>query len=180
VSPTAELDVSTNRDSRLVNSSPTRPNKTVADVFSAKFERQPNVTTEQFSERYFVKTAAFRAISLHHKMAFTGRKGSGKTTLLKVYKHQHVSDYFSPIDVEVNDWDLHYLLEDLTFKPAEGDLYYTTEESKIFDFVWPVFLSLCIVRSLIVSGLASAADIIPRQDHVEQFERASGRYDSLF
>lgn len=146
-------------------------------AFFRKSERAP-VSIEVFSKRFFVKTAAFRAIGLHHKMAFTGRKGSGKTTLLKVYKHQNAEKYFSPIDIEVNDWNLHYLLEDLTFRPAEGDLFYTAEESKIFDFVWPVFLSLCMVRSLCESKRIKPSEILQR--YSKNFERSSGRYEALF
>jgi hypothetical protein len=161
-------------DPRSLDSAPAEH---LTRAFFIKSERTP-VSMEDFSERYFVRTLAFRAIGFHHKMAFTGRKGSGKTTLLKVYKHQNRGRYFPPIDIEVNDWNLHYLLEDFTFKSAEGDLYYTAEESKIFDFIWPIFLSLCIVRSLCEARRAIASDLMQR--YTAQFEAAASRYESLF
>jgi hypothetical protein len=99
-----------------------------------KAERAP-MPLPEFNQKLFVKTAAFRAVRMYHRMVFTGRKGSGKTTLLKIYKYQNQDRYFFPIDIEVNDWSLHYILGDLTFVPREGDLSYTQEESKIFDFI---------------------------------------------
>lgn len=157
-----------------------RPERQVEGVFFRKSERTP-ITIAEFSERFFVKTAAFGAIGLHHKMAFTGRKGSGKTTLLKVYKHLNATRYFVPIDVEVNDWNLHFLLQHLTFRSAEGDLHYTAEESKIFDYIWPVFLSLCMARSLCASNPQMTFDtILVNRRYHEQFAEAKDRYESLF
>ena len=152
----------------------------VSDAFFRKAERT-SFTIDEFSNEFFVKTSAFRAIGKYHKIAFTGRKGSGKTTLLKVYKFQNSELYFDPIDVEVNDWNLHYLLQDLTFKSAEGDLTYTAEESKVFDYIWPVFLSLCMVKSVISCvGDTSLGKLLPKKAHVERFECDSGRYEALF
>lgn len=157
-----------------------RPEHHVEGIFFRKSERTA-ISIDAFSERFFVKTAAFRAIGLHHKMAFTGRKGSGKTTLLKVYKYLNRQRYFKPIDIEVNDWNLHYLLEDLTFKPTEGDLYYTAEESKIFDFIWPVFLTFCMVRSLHeTESSIHISELIPNQIYADQFIRSVNNYESLF
>lgn len=150
------------------------------DIFFRKSERGP-FDISQFSKFFFVKTNAFRAIGNYHKIAFTGRKGSGKTTLLKVYKHQNESRYFAPIDVEVNDWNLHYLLQDLTFRSAEGDLTYTAEESRVFDFIWPVFLSLCMVRSIVETRVdVSISTLLPIAEHQENFLRNRDRYESLF
>ncbi|MBN9678859.1 P-loop ATPase, Sll1717 family [Salipiger bermudensis] len=152
----------------------------VNDAFFRKAERT-NFTIDEFSKNFFVKTGAFRAIGKYHKIAFTGRKGSGKTTLLKVYKHQNSEIYFDPIDVEVNDWNLHYLLQDLTFKSAEGDLTFTAEESKVFDYIWPIFLSLCMVKSVKTCGEElHVGDLLPKKTHSERFENDSGRYEALF
>lgn len=153
------------------------PVRDLNGAFFRKSEHAP-VSMKEFCERYFVKTAAYRAIGFHHKMAFTGRKGSGKTTLLKVYKYHNKRRYFPPIDIEVNDWNLHYVLENFTFKSTEGDLYYTAEESKIFDFIWPVFLSLCMVRSLCETGRFIPNNLMQR--YVDQFQESSTRYESLF
>jgi len=152
-------------------------------VMGPKFERtsrQEGEFVQDFNDRFFVKTMAFRSIGDHRNMAFTGRKGSGKTTLLTIYKHRNAARYFSPADSKVNDWNLHYLLGDLTFRPAEGDLSYTAEESRIFDFIWPIFLSLCLVRSLKMSMDIPTGEVIARPRYVQRFEECAGRYDTLF
>ncbi|PZR31479.1 P-loop ATPase, Sll1717 family [Caulobacter segnis] len=170
--------VMSDEDQATSSQDSTRPDGRVDEAMFRKSERAP-LSVADFSRLYFVKTAAFRAIGRHHKMAFTGRKGSGKTTLLKVYKHQNEERYFLPIDVEVNDWNLHYILGDLTFRPAEGDLSYTAEESKVFDFVWPIFLSLCMVRSL-EGAHPYPEHLLSHVEHSRRFSSSKGRYDQLF
>jgi hypothetical protein len=154
--------------------------KDVERAMFRKSERAP-MTLQEFNDRFFVQTAAFRAIGSNHRMAFTGRKGSGKTTLLKIYKYQNSDRYFDPIDVEVNDWNLHYLLGELVFKPTESDLRYTEEESRVFDFIWPVFLSLCLVKSLLASNSSlSANELLPKMTHARRFSKCNDRYELLF
>jgi hypothetical protein len=149
-------------------------------VLFAKAERTL-IPLHEFNKLLFVKTAAFRSLHDYHRMAFTGRKGSGKTTLLKIYKFQNEGKYFSPIDIEVNDWNLHYILGDLTFRPREGDLSYTEEESRIFDFVWPTFLALCLVRSVRDTNPGTRLDhLIPSRNLGERFRVCERRYDALF
>lgn len=150
------------------------------DVLFPKAERAP-MSLQDFSQRLFVKTSAYRAIGQYHRMAFTGRKGSGKTTLLKIYLHNNKSRFFEPIDIEVNDWRLHYILSDLTFRGKESDLQYTEEESRIFDFIWPVFLSLCMVKS--ISGSfddVTLNDLIPNPQAAARFKKEHKRYEGLF
>lgn len=149
-------------------------------VLFAKAERT-TIPLHEFNKLLFVKTTAFRSLRDYHRMAFTGRKGSGKTTMLKIFKFQNEGRYFCPIDIEVNDWNLHYILGDLTFQPREGDLQYTEEESRIFDFIWPVFLALCLVRSIRASRPDVRLDhLIPSRGLAERFRECEKRYDALF
>jgi ABC-type transport system involved in cytochrome c biogenesis ATPase subunit len=90
--------------------------KSIDENFFVKAERS-GISIKEFTDRYFTKTSFYNQLGRLHKFAFTGRKGSGKTTLLQVYKYQNRRKYFSPIDIQVNDWNLHYVLGDLTFKP---------------------------------------------------------------
>lgn len=154
------------------------PTVQVDDAFFRKAERT-SLTLDEFSDKLFVKTSAYKAIKQYHNMAFTGRKGAGKTTLVKIYRHRNAHLYFEPIDIEVNDWNLHYLFDDLTFKSKESDFHYTEEESKIFDYVWPVFLALCMVRSVSTSSSIPVRMLVSDPDRARRIE-ASERYDSLF
>ena len=119
--------------------------------FSVKYERS-GVPIDVFYEHYFTNTEFFRTIGQFHRFAFAGRKGSGKTTLIKIYQYANREKYFHPIDVEVNDWNLHYILGDLQFKQAQGDFRYQQSESKVFDFIWATFLCFSMVRSLLEYG----------------------------
>jgi TIR domain len=148
----------------------------------AMFTKQERASydIEYFSNKIFTKTSAYRNIDRYQKSAFTGRKGAGKTTLLKVYKFRNASHYFQPIDVEVNDWDLHDILGDLTFRKPEGDLSYTAQESKIFDFIWPVFLSFAMVRSIQETNLPATVPLIKNREFSNRFEDAKNRYAKIF
>lgn len=154
---------------------PIRPGKhrsiggNIAENFFFKAERS-GISIKEFTARYFTKTNFYNQLGRLHKVAFTGRKGSGKTTFLQVYKYQNRRRYFSPIDIQVNDWNLHYVLGDLTFKQAQGDFSYTQEESRVFDFVWAVFLSFCLVRSL--SETAKASRTEDARHHANQILRS--------
>jgi TIR domain len=151
----------------------------VDKAFFSKSERS-SMTLEEFNNKLFVKTAAFNSIDRYHKSAFTGRKGSGKTTLLKMFKYRNKVRYLSPIDVEVNDWSLHDIIGDLTFRTPEGDLSYTAHETKIFDFVWPVFLGFCMVRSLVESLEVDSDNLIQSDVFARKFKSTKMRYDQIF
>lgn len=83
------------------------------------------------------------------------------------------------------------MLGDLTFKQAQGDFSFTQEESRVFDYVWAVFLSFCLVRSLYVTArISRAEDSRKRQNAVlklirldpfrMQFTKSMRLYSELF
>jgi hypothetical protein len=148
----------------------------------AMYTKQERATydIEYFSTHIFTKTSAYRNIDRYQKSAFTGRKGAGKTTLLKVFKFRNSSNYLKPVDVEVNDWSLHDILGDLTFRKSEGDLSYTALESKIFDYIWPVFLSFTIVKSIEDTALKCSLPLIKGSYFGGRFVESKNRYDKLF
>jgi hypothetical protein len=152
------------------------------DPFSVKYERS-GVPIDAFYDHYFTNTEFFRSIGQFHRFAFAGRKGSGKTTLIKMYQYANKDKYFHPIDVEVNDWNLHYILGDLHFKQAQGDFRYQQPESKVFDFIWAVFLCLSMVRSLLetenIPRDRITACILPPR-YRSEFVRTRTRNDELF
>ena len=100
-----------------------------------------------------------------------------------------VGNTLHAIDIQVNDWNLHYILGDLTFKQAQSDFKYTENENRIFDFVWAVFLCFCMVRSIredIDQLLAGDRAIIQNDQFIkpkyfsEQFEKSRRLYSELF
>ena len=123
--------------------------RTVEQVLEFKFEHGLYDAVE-FKERYFTKTRFFRRIQDRNVGLISGRKGSGKTTLVQIRELDAETNQFYPvIDVEVERWNLHYLIQNNAFKQAEGDFEYLDVEARFFDYVWAVYVSLCMCVSLI-------------------------------
>lgn len=137
--------------------------KSVEQILEFKFEHGL-YDLQEFKDQYFTKTRFFRRIQDRNVGLISGRKGSGKTTLVQIRELDAETKQFYPvIDVEVERWNLHYLIQNNTFKQAEGDFEYLDVEARFFDYVWAAYISFSMCVSLICdegNNISSAASIL--------------------
>lgn len=118
------------------------------DILQLKYERG-RYDAGAFAEHLFTKTHFFHSLRSKTVSVLSGRKGSGKTTLVQFLEYKaRNGKYFPVIEIEVDGWNLHYLIQGSTFTQADSDFAYADLEVKFFGFVWFCFAILCMVDSL--------------------------------
>ena len=120
----------------------------IDDVLKLKFE-EGKFTTEKFRTRLYTETRFIRRLKNRNIGLISGRKGSGKTTFVQTQEHDaNEKNHFPVIDISVNNWNLHMLIQNHKFTQSEGDFSYIDLEENFLDFVWPLFTGLCITISI--------------------------------
>lgn len=120
----------------------------ITDILQVKYEHG-RYDAHSFRDLYFTKTRFSKRLKDRNVGLISGRKGSGKTTLVQIRELEaQDSDYFPAIDVSVNDWKLHELIQSTSFNQSEGDFKYIDLEVRFLEFVWAAFVSLSMVVSL--------------------------------
>ncbi|WP_420863890.1 P-loop ATPase, Sll1717 family [Algirhabdus cladophorae] len=120
----------------------------VADILQVKYEHG-KYDAESFLEHYYTKTRFSKRLKFRNVGLISGRKGSGKTTLVQIRELEAEDSAFFPvIDVSVNSWNIHSLIQNTSFTQSEGDFNYIDLEVRFFDFVWSAFVSLSMAISL--------------------------------
>lgn len=163
----------------------------IPEVLQLKYEHGL-YDAEEFKEHLFTKTRTFRRLTDRNVGLVSGRKGSGKTTLVQVRELEaQNSDFFPVIDVAVERWNLHYLIQNTKFRQTEGDFEYADIEARFFDFVWCAFVSLSTCLSLLYaagSRRQSASALVRQQTIAGELDRLVAhaatldrfQYSSLF
>lgn len=148
-----ELRAADKLDGFLQIGSPARTKpKTIREALEFKFEHG-NYNTAEFKSRYFTKTRYFKHLQERNIGLVSGRKGSGKTTLVQIRELEaNQIEYFPVIDIAVENWNIHYLIQTNVFKQSEGDFEYVDLDVKLFDYVWAGFTGLCMCHSLMFSA----------------------------
>lgn len=168
-------------------------NLDIGEVLKFKYE-EGAYTTNGFREHLFTKTRFFRHLQNRNVGLISGRKGSGKTTLVQIQEYEaSLEDCFPVIDISVNNWKLHMLIQNQTFRQAQSDFEYVDLEVNFFDFVWPIFVALCLTASVlfdrrergkpVASGQVVSEEFVGRQldrliSDCSVFRKF--RFDSLF
>ena len=174
-------------DSEIVDS------QAIREVLKFKYE-EGAYSTNGFREHLFTRTRFSRKIQDKNVGLISGRKGSGKTTLVQIQEYEaSLNNCFPEIDISVNNWKIHMLIQNQAFKQAQGDFEYVDLEVNFFDFVWPLFVSLCLTASVlfdrrehgrpVASGQIVTSEFIARQldkllFNCQKFKMF--RFDSLF
>jgi hypothetical protein len=163
----------------------------IPEIFQPKFERQQTALAI-FRESYFVQTAVYRAVHRREHYLFSGRKGSGKTTLAQILLYdddQKRTDRadrtptIPAIDVQVDDWNLHAIFDDIILGQVSGDLSFIKNGALVFRCAWTIFVALAVVRAFRESPLKdqfALEAIFPREDVRTAFLGAEDRYSNLF
>ena len=145
-----------------------------------------------FREKFFVQTSFYRSVKRHEHYIFSGRKGSGKTTLAQILIHDSVAKTgadgqkatgIQAIDVQVNDWNMHDLFDEIVVGQISGDFSFIKGNVGIFKFAWTSFIIFCLARNLVESGLIGPhelAVVFPDGDVRREFLASKARYRDLF
>ena len=156
---------------------------TIEKVLEIKYEHGV-YDAEAFRSRYFTSTRFSRRLKERNVGLISGRKGSGKTTLVQIRELEaQKEDYFPVIDVEVENWNLHYLIQSSAFKQSEGDFQYVDLEVRFFDYVWASFVAFSMCISLMYvkqkNPKMRPSDLIGVERDVRLIEKLLREADSI-
>lgn len=128
---------------------PPTPSPSISEILQIKYEHG-RYDTQSFRDLYFTKTRFSKRLKDRNVGLISGRKGSGKTTLVQIRELEaQDSDYFPVIDVSVNNWKLHELIQNTSFNQSVSDLKYINLEVRFLEFVWSAFVSFSMIASLL-------------------------------
>lgn len=159
---------------------PTRPGPRgdrcrIEDVLQVKFEHGKYDPAE-FKQRFFTKTRFSQRLNERNVGLISGRKGSGKTTLVQIRELEASSEEFFPvIDIAVDGWNLHALIQGKAYRQVHGDFEYADMlEARFFDYAWAGFVALCMcesVRRAMYKHGSSSDELIEDRDVALEFDR---------
>jgi len=127
----------------------------------------------------FVRTRAFYSTLEQSSPILIGRKGVGKTTMAANFTAHSPTDYYSSINVEVDDWKLHEIFLNVEYVKSQSDFAFVDSENQTFRFAWVLFFHLTAMLSLVRQSWVNLSDdeITALNDLEKVIENVSGGKD---